>query len=196
MERLTESQQRVFEYLKERSQSGFPPSVREICAELSIKSTSTVHQHLRKLEELGYIERGSGLNRAIKIANEAPVVQVPLVGRVTAGIPILAIEEIVAYIPFSGEQRRDTELFALRVVGESMIEAGILDGDIIVCEKTETAQNGEIVVAMIDEEATVKRFYREEDHIRLQPENPLYEPIISRDVSILGKVISCIRYYS
>lgn len=196
MKNITDLQKRILEYLRECSGNGLPPTVREICTQLNIKSTSTVHAHLKVLEEAGYIVRDPKLNRAIRLADESPVVQVPLVGRVTAGMPILAVEEIVAYIPFTGGRHNGKELFALRIVGESMIEAGILDGDIVVCEKTQTASNGEIVVAMIEEEATVKRFYREDGYFRLQPENPMYEPIIVNEMSILGKVISCIRYYS
>lgn len=196
MKILNDTQQRILAYLRECSGEGLPPTVREICKELSIKSTSTVHGHLRRLEELGYITRDSRLNRAIKLTDESPVTQVPLIGKVTAGIPILAVEEVVAHIPFPADNRRSHELFALRIVGESMVEAGILDGDIVVCEKTATASNGEIVVAMIDDEATVKRFFKEDGHYRLQPENPVYDPIIVDEVSILGKVISCIRYYS
>lgn len=196
MKNLNDTQQRILAYLRACSGEGLPPTVREICKELSIKSTSTVHGHLRRLEEMGYITRDSRLNRAIKLTDESPVTQVPLLGRVTAGIPILAVEEVVAHIPFPADSRRNNELFALRIVGESMVEAGILDGDIVVCEKTATASNGEIVVAMIEDEATVKRFFKENGHYRLQPENPIYDPIIVDEVSILGKVVSCIRYYS
>lgn len=196
MKTLNDTQQRILTYLHECSGNGLPPTVREICKELSIKSTSTVHAHLKRLEELGYITRDAKLNRAIKLTDESPVTQVPLIGKVTAGLPILAVEEVVAHIPFPADNRRSNELFALRIVGESMIEAGILDGDIVVCEKTSTAYNGEIVVAMIEDEATVKRFFKEDGHYRLQPENPIYDPIIVDEVTILGKVISCIRYYS
>jgi len=193
--KLTPSQQKVLDFLRERTANGVPPSVREICAATNIKSTSSVHNHLCALEELGYITRDTGLNRSIRLADESPVTQVPLIGRVTAGAPIYAFEDVVAHIPFPSDKYSGSQLFALRVCGESMQNAGILDGDIIVAEKTPTVRNGEIVVAMIDEEATVKRIYQERDHIRLQPENDAYEPIIADDVTVLGRVVSCIRYY-
>lgn len=196
MKKLTATQQRILDYLRECSQGGLPPSVREICAATGLKSTSTVHAHLQVLEREGYISRDAGLNRAIHLTDEVPVVQVPLVGRVTAGVPILAVEEILTYIPISGDCKRGRELFALRVQGDSMIEAGILDEDIVVCEKTPSADNGDIVVALIEDEATVKRIYRENGHVRLQPENPCYEPIITNNVSVLGRVVACLRYYS
>ncbi|MBQ4313691.1 MAG: transcriptional repressor LexA [Clostridia bacterium] len=194
--KLTPSQQKVLDFLRQRMSDGVPPSVREICAATGIKSTSSVHNHLCVLEQEGYITRASGLNRSIRLADESPVVQVPLIGRVTAGSPVYAFEDVVAHIPFPSDRYQGSQLFALRVCGESMIGAGILDVDIIVAEKTPTAYNGEIVVAMIEDEATVKRLYRENDGlVRLQPENDLYEPIISDNVSVLGKVVSCIRYY-
>lgn len=196
MKKLSASQQKILNYLKERAQDGLPPSVREICSATGLKSTSTVHAHLKTLEENGYISREAGLNRAIHISGEERSAQIPILGRVTAGIPILAIEDIEGYIPFSESQRRGRELFALRVVGESMKNAGILDGDIVVCHKTPAANNGEIVVAMLEDEATVKRLFQEDGHIRLQPENPDFEPIISREVTVLGKVISVLRYYA
>jgi len=193
--KLTASQRKVLDFLRERLANGVPPSVREICTATGIKSTSSVHNHLCALEEMGYITRDTGLNRSIHLADESPVTQVPLIGRVTAGMPVYAFEDVVAHIPFPSDKFSGSQLFALRVSGESMQNAGILDGDIIVAEKTPAVQNGEIVVAMIDDEATVKRIFREHDHIRLQPENDAYEPIISDDVSVLGRVVSCIRYY-
>lgn len=193
---LTASQQKILDFLKERIQEGVPPSVREICAATGIKSTSSVHTHLCALEEGGYITRASGLNRHIRLADETPVVQVPLIGRVAAGTPLYAFEDIVAHIPFPADKYDASQLFALRVSGESMINAGIMDGDIIIAEKTPaTAFDGEIVIAMLEDEATVKRIYKEGDHIRLQPENDLYDPIIAKDVTVLGRVVSCIRYY-
>lgn len=195
MKKLTASQVRILEYLKQRAQDGLPPSVREICQATGLKSTSTVHAHLKTLEENGFISREAGLNRAIHITGEEKSSQIPILGRVTAGVPILAIEDIEGYIPFSESQRRGRELFALRVVGESMKNAGILDGDIVVSHKTPVAENGDIVVALLEDEATVKRFYRENGHIRLQPENPDFEPIIAEEISILGRVISVLRYY-
>lgn len=189
---LDQKAQRVLEYITERIGDGVPPSVREICADLGIKSTSTVHKYLKELEEEGYIERGQNLNRSIKMPHSS-VTKVPLLGTVTAGMPILAVEQIEDYIPYRGAgSARD--LFALRVQGESMINAAILDGDIIVARKVSTAANGEIVVAMVEDEATVKRFYKEKGHFRLQPENDAYEPIIVDDVRILGKVVSVMRF--
>ncbi len=195
MKKLSKSQQKVYDFLKERMEYGVPPTVREICAATGLSSTSTVHGHLRALENAGYITREAGLNRAIRIEGQEQTTQVPIVGRVTAGIPILAVEEITGYIPFTAEHYKNKELFALEVRGESMKDAGILDGDYVISEKTSTADDGEIVVALIEDEATVKRLYREPDCIRLQPENPAFEPIYSKDVIVLGKVVSVVRYY-
>lgn len=193
--KLTASQQKVYDCIFEYAQQGRVPTVREICLATGLKSTSTVHLHLKTLEQKGLITRDAGLNRSIQITGLNPACSIPLLGRVTAGIPILAIEEIECYIPVDENLKRGRELFALRVMGESMINAGIYDGDIIVVNKTPTAENGEIVVAMIDDEATVKRFYKENGHFRLQPENPAFEPIITDKAEILGKVISLIRNY-
>lgn len=195
MKELSKRQQQVYDFLKDRIQSGVPPSVREICAATGLKSTSTVHMHLKVLEREGYISRDAGLNRAIHIEGSEQATQVPIVGKVTAGLPILAVEEVQGYIPFSTQRQKGKELFALHVSGESMINAGILDGDYVIAEKTPTADDGEIVVALIEDEATVKRLYREKDRVRLQPENPAFEPIYAKNVLILGKVISVIRYY-
>lgn len=192
---LTESQQKVYDYLKSRTQNGLPPTVREICAATGLKSTSSVHAHLKTLERKGYISRDAGLNRAIHLAGEQNVIQVPIVGRVAAGQPILAVEEVEGYVPYSLPHEGSEEYFALNVRGESMKDAGILNGDIVVIRKTPTARDGEIVVALIEDEATVKRFYREKDRIRLQPENPDFSPIYTRDVLILGKVVAVFRYY-
>ena len=196
LKKLSASQERILNYLKERAQDGLPPSVREICRATGLRSTSTVHAHLKALEENGYISRDAGLNRAIHITGEERSSQVPVLGKVTAGLPILAMEDIEGYIPFSETQRRGRELFALRVVGESMKNAAILDGDLVVCHKTPSAEDGDIVVALLGDEATVKRFFRGGDQIRLQPENPEFEPIYTKDASILGRVISVIRYYA
>ena len=193
MEHLTKSQQKVYDFLRQQSSTGVPPTVREICAATGLKSTSTVHAHLRTLERLGYISRGAGLNRSIRIQGEPPTTQVPILGRVTAGMPILAVEDIEGYLPFTKKEGKD--LFALHVSGLSMRDAGILDGDYVVAEKTPTADNGDIVVAMIDDEATVKRLFREKDGVRLQPENPDFSPIYSDQVMVLGKVIAVVRYY-
>lgn len=193
MENLTKSQQKVYDYLVKTMPNGVPPSVREICAATGLRSTSTVHAHLKTLERLGYITRDAGLNRSIRIEGAEPAVQVPVLGRVTAGIPILAVEDIEGYIPFP--QKAGKELFALHVVGLSMRDAGILDGDYVVAERTPAAYDGDIVVAMIEDEATVKRFYRAPGGVRLQPENPDFEPIYSDCATVLGKVVAVVRYY-
>lgn len=190
---LTKSQQKVYDFLKEKTETGVPPTVREICQATGLTSTSTVHAHLKTLEKHGYIRRDAGLNRSIRIEGSEASMQVPIIGRVTAGVPILAVEETTGYIPFPSKYGK--ELFALTVSGLSMRDAGILDGDFVICEQTPTAENGQIVVAMIEDEATVKTFYREKDHVRLQPENPDFEPILTDNVQILGKVISVVRYY-
>ncbi|MDD6807299.1 MAG: transcriptional repressor LexA [Oscillospiraceae bacterium] len=200
MDNINETQKKIYEYLLERSKkTAVPPSVREIGGAVGLKSTSSVQANLNALEEAGYISRDPLLKRSIRlnIQEEAKqqVHQVPLVGTVTAGSPILAVEQIEGYIPFAGNISSDKNLFALKVRGESMINAGILDGDIIVAEQTPDAKNGEKVVALIDEEATVKTFYKEKDHFRLQPENDYMDPIICDELIILGKVIAVFRYY-
>jgi repressor LexA len=196
MEQISSTQKKIYEFLVERSQGGVPPSIREIGAAVGLKSTSTVHAHLQALEKAGYILRDPLLKRAIRIlGQEENFTQVPLIGTVTAGLPILAVEQIEGYIPYGGRVSRDKPLFALKVRGESMLWAGIHDGDIVIAEKTPYASNGEIVVAMIEDEATVKRFYKENGHFRLQPENRDMAPIITKEVYILGKVIANIRYY-
>ncbi len=194
MKPLNEKQQKVLEFLRERAGDGVPPSVREICAAAGIRSTSTVHAYLKVLEEGGYISRQSGLNRAIRLPGET-VARVPLLGHVTAGMPILAVEEVEDYVPYSGGRYDPRELFALRVHGTSMINAGIMNGDVVIVHRTPTAENGDIVVALIGDEATVKRFFAEDGHIRLQPENDEYEPIIVKECAVLGKVISLVRYF-
>ncbi len=195
MKKLSKSQERILDFLKERVSEGVPPSVREICAATGLRSTSTVHSHLKALEEMGYITRDEGLNRSIHIVGEEKAVQIPILGKVTAGLPILAFEDIDGYIPYPESKRYGRELFALNVIGESMRDIGILDGDIVICEKTPVAENGETVVAMIGDEATVKSFYMEDGHFRLQPHNPDYAPIISDEVVVLGKVIGLYRDY-
>lgn len=197
MSELTKKQQAVLAFLQERAQDGLPPTVREICTAAGIKSTSTVHAYLKILEEGGYISRQSGLNRAIRVKNDnvTPMPgRVPLIGRVTAGMPILAVEQVEDYVPYSGHYDVK-DLFALRVSGTSMINAGIFDGDVVVVHRTPVAENGDIVVALIGEEATVKRFFKEDGHFRLQPENDAFEPIIVPEVSVLGKVVSLVRYF-
>ena len=194
MASLTKSQQLVYDYLcSTMAERAVPPSVREICAAPGLRSTSTVHSHLKSSEALGYITRDAGLNRSIHIVGASAAKQVPILGKVTAGLPILAVEDIEGYIPYPDKSGK--ELFALHVDGLSMINAGILDGDYVIAEKTPVAENGEIVVGMIGDEATVKRFYKEKGTFRLQPENPDFEPIISDEITILGKVIAVIRYY-
>ena len=194
MASLTKSQQLVYDYLcSTMAERAVPPSVREICAATGLRSTSTVHSHLKSLEALGYITRDAGLNRSIHIVGASAAKQVPILGKVTAGLPILAVEDIEGYIPYPDKSGK--ELFALHVDGLSMINAGILDGDYVIAEKTPVAENGEIVVGMIGDEATVKRFYKEKGTFRLQRENPDFEPIISDEITILGKVIAVSRYY-
>ena len=197
MKKLNPTQKKIYEFLAERMQEGVPPSVREICAAVGLKSTSSVQSNLIALEKAGYIERDPLLKRSIRVLGPAQVdiTKVPLVGTVTAGQPILAVEQIEGYVPFSGSAGRDKPLFALRVRGESMINAGIFTDDIVIVEKTPYAENGDIVVALIEDEATVKRFYKENGHYRLQPENDFMEPIIVDEVIILGKVKSLIRNY-
>lgn len=195
MKPLSKTQQNIFDYLKECSSEGRIPSVREICAETGLSSTSTVHHHLKALEERGLITREHGVNRCIHISGEEKTVVVPIMGKVAAGYPILAVENIESYIPVPESLNRGRELFALRVQGESMINAGILNDDIVIVSRTPIAENGEIVVALVGDEATVKRFYKEDGHFRLQPENDDFEPIIVDEVILLGKVISLVRYF-
>ena len=196
MEQISATQKKIYEFLVERSQGGVPPSIREIGAAVGLKSTSTVHAHLVALEKAGYIMRDPLLKRAIRIlGQDESFTQVPFIGTVTAGIPILAVEQIEGYIPYGGRVSRDKPLFALKVRGESMLWAGIHDGDIVIAEKTPYASNGDIVVAMLEDEATVKRFFKENGHFRLQPENDFMEPIIVDKVMILGKVVGLYRMY-
>lgn len=196
MEKITETQKRIYEYLIEKSQDGVPPSVREIGAAVGLRSTSSVQANLDSLEDAGYISRDPMLKRSIRIIGQSEnVTSIPLIGTVTAGMPILAVEQIEGYVPYSGPVSRDKPLFALRVRGESMVNAGILDGDIVFVEKTPVASNGQIVVALLEDEATVKRFYKENGHFRLQPENDSFEPIICKELIVLGKVVGLVRYY-
>ena len=183
----------IFNYMTDFiKENGYPPTVREICAELDIKSTSTVHRYLKELQADGRISIGENQNRAITIKNTTPPGTIPVLGHVAAGSPILAEEEVDEYVPFAGDT---ANLFALHVHGNSMIKCGILDGDIVVVRRTPEAQNGQIVVALVEDSATVKRFYKEDGHFRLQPENDDYEPIIVDSVEILGKVVSVMRSY-
>lgn len=192
--KVTENERRVFDFIKTRVEEGYPPTVREICEHFGYKSTSTAHRYIKTLTDKGFLEKGSNQNRAIKLVGPSGM-KIPLVGTVTAGTPITAIEYVTEYINFQPVRNYANPLFALRVRGESMINAAILDGDIVIVEQTSYADNGEMVVALVDnEDATVKTFYKEEGHYRLQPENDSMEPIIAQQVSILGKVVGVIRY--
>lgn len=195
MNKISEKQNAIFEFIKKSiAQNGMAPSVREIGEAVGLRSTSSVQYNLNALEEAGYIKRDSNLKRTIRIAGSAQnVTHIPLLGTVTAGMPILATQQIEEYIALSGISGNN--LFALHIKGDSMINAGIYDGDIVVVEQTPVAENGDIVVALIDDEATVKRFYREKGHFRLQPENDRYSPIIVEECAILGKVKTLIRSY-
>lgn len=199
---LTERQRQVLQFIKDEiRQKGYPPSVREIGEAIGLSSSSTVHGHMARLEEKGYIRRDPTKPRAIEVLDEdltAPKrrqVNVPVVGRVTAGLPIFAEQNIEDHFPIPADFVRadESELFFLTVQGESMIEAGILDGDYVLVRRQSTANNGDIVVALIEDEATVKRFYKEQGRIRLQPENRFMDPIIVPSAQILGKVIGLIR---
>lgn len=197
MQQINETQKKVYEFLAERLQNGVPPSIREIGAAVGLKSTSSVQANLIALEKAGYIQRDPMLKRSIRLLGPLSdkVTQVPLLGTVTAGTPILAVEQIEGYIPFTGAVSSDKPLFALHVKGESMINIGIFDGDIVIIEQTPVAENGDVVVALVEDSATVKTFYKENGHFRLQPENDTMEPIIVDEVAILGKVKSLVRYY-
>ena len=193
-------EQKIYEYIRSQiALYGYPPSVREICAAVDLSSPSTVHGYLKKLEEKGLILRDGAKKRAMRLPErEEPqeeVAFVPVVGTVAAGTPILATENITDAFPFPMRFVGNKELFMLKVKGESMINAGILDGDFVICERRETARNGEQVVALIDDSATVKTFYKENGHIRLQPENDALKPIIVNEAMILGVVTGVFRKY-
>lgn len=199
--KITAKQQEILDYIKDEIlKRGYPPAVREICEAVNLKSTSSVHSHLETLEKNGYIRRDPTKPRAIEILDEAfnltrrEMVQVPIVGHVAAGEPLLAQENIEEYYPIPVEFLPNNDCFMLKVKGESMINAGILDGDYVVVSKCNTASNGDMVVALIDDGATVKTFYREEGFIRLQPENDSMEPFILENVDILGKVYAVFRF--
>lgn len=197
MEALTEKEKRMLEYITEViEENGYSPSVRDIRSALGIKSTATVHGYLERLEKKGYIRKESGKSRTLTIDGTSPVTRkVPIIGKITAGLPILAVENFEGYVDFSETKYKSDELFALRVSGTSMIEAGILDGDIVIVSNRRYAENGDIIVALIDDAATVKTYYKENGHFRLQPENSTMEPIITKDLTVLGKVVASIRYY-
>lgn len=200
--KITEKQQQILDYMKQEIlNKGYPPTVRDICEAVNLKSTSSVHSHLESLEKNGYIRRDPTKPRAIEIIDEnfnltrREMVNVPLVGRVAAGEPILAVENIESYFPIPAEYMPNAESFMLKVKGESMINAGIMDGDQILVEKCNTARNGEMVVALVEDSATVKTFYKESDHIRLQPENDTMDPIIVPNCEIIGKVFGVFRFF-
>ena len=201
--KISPKQTEILEYIKsEIINRGFPPAVREICEAVNLKSTSSVHSHLETLERNGYIRRDPTKPRAIEIVDDnfnltrRELVNVPVVGRVAAGEPILAVENVENYFPIPAEFMPNSQTFMLNVKGESMINAGILDGDQILVQQQSTATNGDIVVALIDDSATVKTFYKEDGYYRLQPENDTMEPIIVKDdLKILGKVIGVFRFF-
>ena len=197
---LNKKEKLVFDFLlKTINENGYAPSVRDIGSSLGIKSTSSVHLYLHNLEAKGYIEQDAGKKRTLRICAPYANVQgrVPLLGQVTAGMPILALENFDGYVdlPWTSGKYQSDELFALKVKGESMIEAGIFDGDIVIVKKGSYAENGQIVVALIEDEATVKTFYREDGHFRLQPENRTMAPIIEKEISLLGVVVASFRQY-
>ena len=196
-----DKQKEIYEFLKTYTENkGYPPSVREICEAVSLKSTSTVHGHLKRLEKKGLIKRDPTKPRALEIvelnSTKREMLNIPIVGKVTAGLPILATENIEDTFSLPLDFiKHDRELFMLKVTGESMINAGIREGDLAIIEQTNAALNGEIVVALIENEATIKRFFKEKDSIRLQPENDAMAPIIVDDCSILGKLVGLFRQY-
>ena len=200
--KITEKQNEILEYIKnEILNKGYPPAVREICEAVHLKSTSSVHAHLESLERNGYIRRDPTKPRAIEIIDEnfnltrREVVNVPLVGQVAAGQPLLAVENIESYFPIPAEMMPNQSAFMLKVKGDSMINAGIFDGDQILVQQQNTANNGDIVVALVEDSATVKTFYNENGQIRLQPENDNMDPIIVKDCLILGKVFGVFRFF-
>ena len=203
--RITPKQQEILDYIKnEILNRGFPPAVREICEAVNLKSTSSVHSHLEALEKNGYIRRDATKPRAIEIIDDnfnlvrREVVNVPIIGTVAAGQPLLAVENIEGYFPIPAEFMPNSQSFLLKIKGESMINAGIFDGDYVMVAQQDTVENGEKVVALIEDSATVKTFYKEEEHIRLQPENDYMDPILvnpdKETVQILGKVIGVFRF--
>lgn len=198
--KITPKQKEILEFIKNTILSkGYPPAVREICQAVNLKSTSSVHAHLETLEKNGYIRRDPSKPRCIEIVDDSfnltrrEIVNVPVVGTVAAGSPLLAVENIDNYFPLPAEYMPNGELFMLNVQGESMINVGIYDGDQILVKKQNTARNGEIIVALVEDSATVKTFYKEDGYYRLQPENDSMEPIIVNDVQVLGKVIGLFR---
>ena len=201
MVEVKDKQSEIYEFLKTyTSTKGYPPSVREICEAVSLRSTSTVHGHLKRLEKKGMIKRDPSKPRALEIAElSAPkkeMINIPIVGKITAGLPILATENIEDTFPIPLEYiKHDKELFMLRVSGQSMVNVGIRDNDLAIIESTQNAVNGDIVVALIDDSATIKTFFKEKNHIRLQPENDTMDPIIVNDCKILGKLVGIFRSF-
>lgn len=202
MGKITQKQQEILDYIKDEIlKKGYPPTVREICETVNLKSTSSVHSHLETLEKNGYIRRDPTKPRAIEICDDSfqmvrtEMVSIPIVGNVAAGQPILAEENIEDYFPVPADMVPKGESFILNVCGESMINAGILNGDKVFVNACSTANNGDIVVALIEDSATVKTYYRESGHIRLQPENDSMDPIIVNDCQILGKVYGVLRFF-
>ena len=200
--KISSKQKEILEYIKQEIlNKGYPPAVREICEAVNLKSTSSVHSHLETLEKNGYIRRDPTKPRAIEIIDDSfnltrrEVVNVPMVGSVAAGQPILAVENITSYFPIPAEFMPNAESFMLRVKGESMIDAGIFNGDNVLVKRQSTASNGDIVVALVDDSATVKTFYKENGYYRLQPENDFMDPIIVSEVMIMGKVIGTFRFF-
>ena len=198
--KISAKQEEILHYIKDTIlMKGYPPTVREICEAVNLKSTSSVHAHLETLEKNGYIRKDSTKQRAIEIVDDEfnltrrEVVNIPIVGTVAAGQPLLATENIMDYFPVPVDMLPNTELFMLKVHGDSMVNVGIYEGDTIIVSRQNTASNGEIVVALVDDSATVKRFYRENGHFRLQPENDYMEPIIVDNCEVLGKVIGLLR---
>ena len=198
---LKDKQSEIYEYLKSYTETkGYPPSVREICEAVSLSSTSTVHGHLKRLEKKGLIKRDPAKPRALEIMElnqpKREMINIPIIGKVTAGAPILATENIEDSFPLPLDYiKHNNDLFMLKVSGNSMINIGINDGDLAIIEKSDSAINGDIVVALIENEATIKRFFKEKDHIRLQPENDTLAPILVPDCSILGKLVGLYRQY-
>lgn len=201
--KISPKQQEILEYIKSQIlERGFPPAVRDICEAVHLKSTSSVHSHLETLEKNGYIRRDPTKPRAIEILDESfnftrrEMVNVPMVGRVAAGEPLLAEQNVENYFPIPMEFMPNNQTFMLRVKGDSMINIGIFDGDLVLVEQRQTARNGEVIVALVEDGATVKRFFKEEGVFRLQSENDALDPIIVKEVQILGKVIGVFRFLS
>lgn len=192
---LNERAIEIYEYIKSELAGGVPPSVRDIAAALRIKSTSTVHQYLNQLEREGLIERADNKRHTICLPDTQNKIDVPVLGTVAAGTPITAVQDITGYVAYASNRYDSNELFALKVQGDSMINIGLLEDDIIIVARTPVARNGQLAVAMVDGEATVKTFYKENGHFRLQPENDDMEPMLFKEVTILGVVIASLREY-